>query len=97
MKISAHEFSHMRNMTHCTDYEFTVCGSMTMDELDERPLLFCAQDTAKICYLTQTPILEHEQKLLDFFENFNRKYQLQWDCSKEIGTLKARIAKLSEK
>lgn len=96
MKISAHEFAHMRGMSHCTDYECNIGGYMSAKELDERPLLFCAQDTAKICYLGQTSILAHEKKLLSFFENFNHQYQLHCDFSKEIGTLKARIAKLSK-
>lgn len=97
MKTATHEFGHMRGLPHCTDYACNMGGGMSMDEMDGRSLLFCAQDTAKICYLTQTSVLGHEQKLLRFFQNFNQKYQLQCDFSKEIGTLKARITKLSEK
>lgn len=96
MKISAHEFAHMRHMLHCTDYDCNIGGYMNVIELDERPLLYCAQDTAKICYLGQTSILEYEKKQLAFFENFNATYKLNIDLSKEIGILNARIKKLEQ-
>lgn len=96
MKISAHEFGHMRGIEHCTDYECNMGGYMNLTELDERPLLYCAQDTAKIAYLTHTDLLDLHQKVLNFFQNFNQTYQLDCDFSSEIHTLKARIAKLQE-
>lgn len=94
MKLSTHEFGHMRGLSHCTDYECNIGGYMSMTELDSRPLLYCPQDMAKICYLTQTSLLEHHQKILDFFQKFNETYQLNVDFSKEIQTLKKRIALL---
>ncbi len=96
MKISAHEFGHMRRIEHCTDYECNMGGYMNLTELDERPLLYCAQDTAKIAYLTHTDLLDLHQQVLKFFQNFNQTYQLNCDFSAEIRTLKARIAKLQE-
>lgn len=96
MKISAHEFGHMRGLPHCTDYECNMGGYMNLQELDDRPLLYCAQDTAKIAYLTHTDLLVLHQEMLDFFQNFNQTYQVNCDFSSEIRTLKARIAKLQE-
>lgn len=94
MKISAHEFGHMRGLPHCTDYECNMGGYMNLQELDDRPLLYCAQDTAKIAYLTHTDLLKLHQEVLGFFQNFNQTYQVNCDFSSEIRTLKIRIAKL---
>ena len=96
MKISAHEFGHMRGLPHCVDYECNIGGYMSLKELDSRPLLYCVQDMAKIAYLTQTPLLQMHQKLLNFFQNFNQTYGLNCDFSKEIRVLNARIQKLEE-
>lgn len=96
MKISSHEFGHMRGLPHCTDYECNIGGYMSLTELDQRPLLFCSQDSAKICYLNRTPLLNHQRILLHFFENFNRNYKLNVDFSREITKLKARITRLEE-
>lgn len=96
MKISAHEFGHMRGLPHCTDYECNIGGYISLAELDRRPLLYCLQDTAKICYLTQTSLLEQHQKMLDFFQKFNETYTLNCDFTKEIRTLKERIAVLQQ-
>lgn len=96
MKISAHEFGHMRAIPHCTNYECNIGGYMSLPELDRRPLTYCLQDTAKICSLAQTSLLEYNQKLLKFFQTFNKKYELTCDLSKEIKTLKGRIAVLEK-
>lgn len=94
MKIANHEFGHMRNLPHCTDYECNIGGYMSLKEVDERPLLLCAQDSAKICYLNRIPLLNYHLTLLNFFENFNSNYKLNIDFSKEIGKLKGRISQL---
>ncbi len=96
MKISAHEFGHMRGLPHCTDYDCNIGGYMSLQELDKRPLLYCVQDTAKICYLTQTTMLNYHKKVLHFFKNFNSTYQLNCDFSKEIKILNKRISVLEK-
>ncbi len=96
MKISAHEFGHMRGFDHCTDYECNIGGYMSRDELDERPLIYCLQDTAKLCSLAKTSLLDYNTNLLEFFEKFNKTYKLQCDFSKEIKTLKGRISVLEK-
>ena len=95
MKISAHEFGHMRAIPHCTDYECNIGGYMSAQELDRRPLFYCLQDTAKICSLGQTNLLNYHQNLLKFFQGFNKKYDLHCDLSKELDTLQERIAQLN--
>jgi hypothetical protein len=86
----------MRGLTHCTDFECNIGGYMNLQELDSRPLLYCLQDTAKICFLTHTSMLHQHKKLLLFFQNFNKVYHLNCDFSKEIQTLKERITTLKE-
>ncbi|MBA3239052.1 MAG: hypothetical protein H0T62_11990 [Parachlamydiaceae bacterium] len=63
MKISAHEFGHMRGLPHCTDFKCNIGGYMSTLELDERPLLYCLQDTAKICFLSQVSLSDYHQNL----------------------------------
>lgn len=94
MKIAAHEFGHMRGIPHCTDYECNIGGYMSLSELDERPLLYCLQDSAKICSLARITLLEYHQRLLTFFEKFNHRYGLNCDLTKEIDTLNGRIQAL---
>lgn len=95
MKISTHEFGHMQHLSHCTDYECNIGGYMSLKELDNRPLLYCLQDTAKICYLTHTSLLEYHKKILKFYQNFNETYKLNCNFSKEVRTLKERISYLN--
>lgn len=97
MKITAHEFGHMRGLPHCTDYECNIGGYMSLKELDERPLLFCMEDSAKVCQLTHIDLLEHHKRLYKFFDQFNLQYQLKCDFSKELSILKNRIVALSTK
>ncbi len=96
MKIAAHEFGHMRGLPHCTHYECNIGGYMSLKELDSRPLLYCLQDTAKICYLTQISLLKQHKRLLEFFENFNQTYDLNCDFSKEVAMLKGRMSSLAQ-
>lgn len=95
MKISAHEFGHMRGLHHCTDYKCNIGGYMSLTELDDRPLLYCSQDTAKICYLSQVSMQDYHKKLLNYFTNFNKRYGLNCDLSQDIATLQNRIEALS--
>ncbi len=94
MKIAAHEFGHMYGIDHCTDYECNIGGYMSLVELDARPLLYCSEDSAKICFSRKISMTDYYHNLLHYFENFNSKYGLNCDFSKEIQTLKDRISVL---
>ncbi len=91
LKIVAHEFGHMRGLPHCTDYACNMGGSMSLEEADHQPLLNCAQDMAKIAYLTKTSLLKLHENVLKFFKGFNEKYELNVNFTEEITTLNARI------
>lgn len=94
MKISAHEMGHMLGIPHCTDYECNMGGYMNMEELDDRSLLFCAQDSAKISFATHTSMKAYYENLLRYFETFNERYGLHLDFSYEIEGVKKRIGAL---
>lgn len=94
MKISAHEFGHVKNLPHCSDYKCNIGGYNHLGELDASPLLYCLQDTAKICYLTGVNLLDYHKNLLNYFLSFNKTYQVNCDFSCEIKTLNLRIRAL---
>lgn len=94
MKIAAHEFGHMRGFHHCTDYVCNMGGYFYLPELEARTLLFCSEDSAKVCSLSEIKMTEYYQNLLKYFENFNSKYGTSCDFSIEIKSLKDRLVKL---
>ncbi len=66
LKLSTHEFGHSRVISHCVEKECNMGGYMSVDELDKRPLWYCAEDSAKICYLTGITMKQYYQDLLVF-------------------------------
>lgn len=68
MKTAAHEVGHMLGLQHCVRYRCGMNGSNHRAEADRRPLWFCSECTAKICWITQTPPQEHFQRLERFCE-----------------------------
>lgn len=54
LKTAVHETAHMFTMFHCTLYECGMCGSNHREESDRRPLWFCPECTAKVCWGTGT-------------------------------------------
>jgi archaemetzincin len=95
MKIAAHEFGHMRGLSHCTDYDCNIGGYWYLPELAERTFLYCSEDSAKICLLTNTPMEKYYKNLLEFFQNFKAKFGVDIDFSKEIRVLEGRIAAIA--
>lgn len=94
MKLAIHEFSHMRGIKHCTQFVCCMQGTNNMSDADKVPLTFCAEDMAKICHLNHWTLKEGYQKQLEFFENFESRYQMQVDFSEEIKHLKQKISAL---
>lgn len=68
MKTAAHEVGHMLGLQHCVRYRCGMNGSNHRAEADRRPLWFCSECTAKVCWITQTPPLEYFQRLERFCE-----------------------------
>lgn len=94
MKISAHEFGHNRNLPHCKENACNMGGYMSLEELDLAPLYYCAEDTAKICFLSGISMEKYYQDLLDFYENFNENYDTDIDFSKAITHLQNKLEAL---
>ncbi len=95
MKLATHEFAHMRGVAHCTEHKCNMQGTNSVQESDQVPLTFCAEDMAKICHLNQWNLKKGYERQLYFFENFFQRYQQQVDFSQEIAHLKKKISKLS--
>ena len=66
LKTASHELGHMFTIQHCTAYECGMCGSNNRSEADRRPLAFCPECTAKICWATQADPRTHLSKLAEF-------------------------------
>lgn len=96
MKIATHEFGHLRGFRHCTDYECNMGGYMSLDELNTAPLLFCSEDSAKVCLQSNVSLNKYYNNILKFFEGFNEKYGLTCDFSKEVLALKSRLKAINK-
>lgn len=95
MKLASHEFAHLRGIEHCTDHACNIQGCNTNAEMDKTPLIFCAEDMAKIALCNGQTMKESYRRQLEFFENFSQKYGFDVDFSTELANLRARIRMLS--
>lgn len=68
LKTAVHETGHMFSMQHCTRYECGMCGSNHRAESDSRPLWFCPECMAKVCWATRTGPLDRFRSLARFCE-----------------------------
>jgi archaemetzincin len=66
MKTAVHETGHMFSMQHCIAYECGMCGSNHREESDRRPLWFCPECTAKVCWASGASPVEHCRRLAEF-------------------------------
>lgn len=93
--LASHEFGHMRGMGHCSRHLCNMLGTNNINELDAEPLTYCAQDMAKICSLNHWSLKQGYAQHLKFFENFQEKYGIAIDFSKEISHLERKILALT--
>lgn len=68
MKTAVHEMGHMFSMDHCISHECGMCGSNHREEADRRPLWFCPECMAKVCWTTGTNPVSRYRTLADFCE-----------------------------
>ncbi len=66
VKTAVHETGHMFSMLHCTAYECGMCGSNSRTESDARPLGFCPECMAKVCWLTDADPINRFEALAAF-------------------------------
>jgi archaemetzincin len=68
MHTGVHELGHMFSILHCTAYACGMCGSNSLPESDQRPLAFCPEDVAKVCWATNADPVKRYEKLRAFCE-----------------------------
>lgn len=66
IKTAVHETGHMFSIRHCTAYECLMCGSNSLAESDRRPIAFCPECMAKVCWSTKADPLKRMKKLAAF-------------------------------
>ena len=71
IKTAVHETGHMFSIRHCTAYECLMCGSNSLTESDGRPVVFCPECMAKVCWSTKTEPLERMKKLAAFCKSYD--------------------------
>jgi archaemetzincin len=59
VRTALHETGHMLGMKHCIRYRCGMNGSNSLFESDRRPLAFCPQCLAKLCWAMQCSPLQH--------------------------------------
>lgn len=89
IKTAAHETGHMFSIQHCTAYECLMCGSNSLAESDRRPVTFCPECMAKVCWSTKADPLERMKKLAAFCKThgFDSDFEIY---SKQISVLEAK-------
>ncbi len=66
LKTALHETGHVFSLAHCTAYACGMCGSNHREESDRRPLGFCPECLAKVCWLTGQQPQEHCERMAAF-------------------------------
>lgn len=66
LKTAVHEIGHMFSMQHCTAYECGMCGSNHREESDRRPLWFCPECQAKVCWAAGADPATRYRQLAEF-------------------------------
>jgi archaemetzincin len=72
IQTAVHETGHMFSMLHCTAYECGMCGSNSREESDGKPLGYCPECMAKVCWLTGV----NPTKRFEALDAFCKKHQL---------------------
>lgn len=66
LKTASHEMGHMFSLLHCTKYSCGMNGSNYRAEADARPLTFCPQCLAKLCWACHEDLREHCRRVIKF-------------------------------
>jgi len=72
VQTAVHETGHMFSMLHCTAYECGMCGSNSREESDGKPLGYCPECMAKVCWLTGV----NPTKRFEALDAFCKKHRL---------------------
>jgi archaemetzincin len=91
LKTAAHETGHMFSIKHCIAHECNMCGRNNRAESDRSPLYLCPQCVAKVCWATETDVVERYQKLARFC-NENSLAEEEQFYSRSIAVLQSATA-----
>jgi len=86
LKLATHETGHMFSILHCTAYECGMCGSNHMEESDKRPLLFCPECMAKVCWATKVDPKQHFEAMQKFLKTAGLAEEAE-SCRKTLEAL----------
>lgn len=91
LKIATHETGHMFSIRHCTKYECGMSGTNHLEETDSRPLDFCPECMAKICWISNYEPQERYRRLAKFlsdngFAEEARKFVDKANAVKQVET-----------
>ncbi len=85
LKVATHEAGHMLGLMHCTAHRCGMNGTNSLAEEDARPLAFCPECLAKVCWVTKTDIKDHCRRVALAL----REYGFSDDAAVYEGYLKA--------
>jgi archaemetzincin len=68
LKTAVHEMGHMFSIGHCIQFQCGMCGSNHREEADRRPLWFCPECMAKVCWITDADPVRRYRALAEFCE-----------------------------
>lgn len=78
LKTGTHETGHMFSIKHCTAYECGMCGCNHREESDRRPLWFCTECMAKVCWATRVMPVPRFRKLSAFCATYGLKKEAEF-------------------
>ena len=82
IKTASHEMAHIYSIYHCTAFRCNMCGSMSREESDTRPVFACPECQAKFCWIGAIAPLERYRRLAAFFKKYNLEKQRGFaECS----------------
>jgi len=65
LKTALHETGHMFSLGHCTKYQCGMNGYGSRAEADSRPMAFCPECLAKVCFAGQIEVKEYCRRMVE--------------------------------
>ncbi len=92
LKIASHEMARFASLPTCKSYLCGLNTSENLQGLDQKHLLLCSKDLAKIAYFRKNiTLLDLYKKLYQFFETFEQQYGMKCNFTNEKKYLQKRI------